>query len=357
MKIVFIQGGLGNQIFQYAFFRYLIKKGYRRVYLDGAAGFISKHGGFELKRLFPSIAADQRVLPYWKARPPYLLGELLRLIFRLDLRTDEEQPKGRKLWWKAHWQEYRYPEYVREEIVKSLEFIPIEDEKNVKILQLITSTNAVSIHVRRGDYLQPHMRPMFGDICSTDYYHKAIGYIRGKVENPQFFVFSDDPDWVKKNLSPECAVYVDWNRGKDSFRDMQLMSCCKHHIIANSSFSWWGAWLSPYPEKLVVCPAKWFHNFPVEKVDRLLPPDWHRIGQRNPNVSLLVDDDISEDELRPVMQQKYADFEIIRTTRQPKGNHVFRLLKSELPAYKNKKYLIKKMVRYFQMTNSNLPPD
>ena len=80
MKIIYIQGGLGNQIFQYAFFRYLIKKGHRRVYLDGTAEFISKHGGFELKRLFPAIAADKRVLPYWKARPLYLLAELFRLI-------------------------------------------------------------------------------------------------------------------------------------------------------------------------------------------------------------------------------------------------------------------------------------
>ena len=280
MRIVYVQGGLGNQLFQYAFFRYLVKKGYRRVYLDGTAGFISKHGGFELKRLFPAIATDKRVLPRWKARPPYLFAEFFRLIFRIDLRTNEEEPAGRKLWWKAHWQEYRYPEFVKDEIVKSLEFIPATDEKNKTLQQQILSTNAVSIHVRRGDYLKPRFRPVFGDICTVEYYDEAIQYIRQKVENPQFFIFSDDIDWAKENVSPKDAIYVDWNRGKESFRDMQLMSCCKHHIIANSSFSWWGAWLNQYPEKLVVCPAKWFHHFPAENADKLLPPDWRRIGQR-----------------------------------------------------------------------------
>jgi len=348
MRIVYIQGGLGNQIFQYAFFRYLIKKGYRRVYLDGTAGFISKHGGFELKRLFPAIAKDKRVLTYWKARPFYLLGELLRLVFRIDLRTGEEQPAGRKIWWKAHWQEYRYAEYVRDELAQSLAFIPIEDEKNKTAQQQMVSTNAVSIHVRRGDYLKPHMRLTFGDICTREYYNEAISYIRQKVENPQFFVFSDDPDWVKANLSPEGAVYVDWNRGTESFRDMQLMSFCKHHIIANSSFSWWGAWLNPHLEKIVVCPAKWFHNFPAAKVDRLLPPNWHRIGKCNPNVSLVVDEDITDQELRPVLQQHYTDFELIRDPQQPAGNHVFRLSKDELSAYGNRKYLQKKLERYFK---------
>ena len=349
MKIIYIQGGLGNQIFQYAFFRYLIKKGHRRVYLDGTAGFISKHGGFELKRLFPAIATDKRLLPYWKARPLYLLAELFRLIFRLDLRTAEEQPAERKIWWKAHWQEYRYPEYVREELLKCLEFLPIDDEKNKTVQQQIASTNSVSIHVRRGDYLQPNMRPTFGDICTIGYYQEAVDYIRQKVENPQFFVFSDDPDWVKENLPLQDAVYIDWNKGKESFRDMQLMSGCKHHIIANSSFSWWGAWLNQSAEKLVVCPAKWFHNFPAEKVNLLLPPDWHRIGSCNPNVSLLVDDNIAEDELRPVWQQKYTDFELVRSPQQPRGNYVFCLSKDELPAYRNRKYLRKKLMKYFQM--------
>jgi len=348
MKIVYIQGGLGNQIFQYAFFRYLIKKGHRRIYLDGTAEFISKHGGFELKRLFPAIATDKRVLSYWKARPLYLLAELFRLIFRLDFRTAEEQPARRKLWWKAHWQEYRYPEYVREELLKSLEFIPIEDEKNKTVQQQITSTNSVSIHVRRGDYLKPNFRLAVGDICTIDYYREAIDFIRQKIENPVFFVFSDDPDWVKENLPLQGAVYVDWNKGKDSFRDMQLMSACKHQIIANSSFSWWGAWLNQSAEKLVVCPVKWFHNSPNEMVDRLLPPDWHRIGSCNPNVSLLIDDDIAEHELRQVMQQEYTDFELLRSPQQPCGNHVFRLSNDELSAYNNRKYLREKLINYFK---------
>ncbi len=354
MKIVYIQGGLGNQLFQYAFFRYLLKKEGRGVYLDGTASFISKHGGFELKRIFRTVAADKRLLPAWKARPLYLSAEVFRHIFRINLRTDKENPSGKKIWWKAHWQEYRYPEAVREDLLQELQFIPLTegDVQNGQALEHIRSTNAVSLHVRRGDYRQPHMRPYFGDICSPDYYREAIAYIREKVTAPQFFVFSDDPLWVKENLSLPGAVYIDWNKGENSFRDLQLMHCCRHHIIANSSFSWWGAWLNPSGEKVVVAPAKWFHNHPADFTDKILPPHWHRIGVSGPNVSLLVEDVLPAAVLTSFQQQTYHDFEIVTASQQAQGNHLFRISKEELSAFKDKKYLQKKLINYFRTWNN-----
>jgi hypothetical protein len=277
MKIIFIQGGLGNQLFQYAFYKYMLKKEGVGVYLDATAPFISKHGGFELKRIFPEVAKDKRILPYWKVRPFFLASDVLKKVCRINLHADIENPSGKKIWWKAHWQEYGYPEYVKEELFNDLQFIPITDEQNRQTREQILASNAVSLHVRRGDYLKPHVAPTFTEICTPAYYSKAIEYISHKVKQPLFFVFSDDIQWVKENLPLDNAVYVNWNIRSNSFRDMQLMSLCKHHIIANSTFSWWGAWLNRQDCKTVICPARWAYGFPAGFEDKLFPPEWHRI--------------------------------------------------------------------------------
>jgi hypothetical protein len=277
MKIIYIQSRLGNQLFQYAFYLYLKKRGHKHVYLDTTAPFIKKYGGFEVAKIFPAVAGNSSIIPYGIARPFYLLGDVLKKVFKINLQTEEENPAGRKIWWKGYWQEYQYPEYVRDELMRDLQFRPVTDEKNTETIVAITRSNSVSLHVRRGDYLLAHIRPTFGDICTLEYYREAIEYIGQKVETPQFFIFSDDPSWVKENLVIANAVYVDWNTGQNNFRDMQLMSLCKHHILANSSFSWWGAWLNQYKEKIVVCPDKWFHNYPEDFPDKLLPHSWHRI--------------------------------------------------------------------------------
>ncbi len=363
MKIVFVQGGLGNQLFQYAFFKYLLHKGHRHVYLDATAPFISKHGGFELKKVFPAVAANKLILPYWKARPIYLIGDVLKKIFKLNLQTNVENPTGTKIWWKAHWQEYQYSEQVIDELRNELQFAPITDEQNEKTIRQIAATNAVSIHLRRGDYRQPHIRPAFGDICTVGYYKQAIAYIQDKVADPQFFVFSDDPQWVRENLPVAGAIYVDWNKGKNNFRDLQLMSSCKHHIIANSSFSWWGAWLNPSNEKVVVAPTKWAHSYPPGFAEKLLPPSWHRIGETNPNISLIIEEQVPEQLLLPLLQQQYYDFELLThasidnervkpASSKPSGNFIFTLTKNELPLFKDKKYLERKLINYFKTWNN-----
>lgn len=115
----------------------------------------------------------------------------------------------------------------------------------------------MSIHIRRGDYLT--FSTIYGGICTIEYYKKAVSYLCSALNNPVFVVFSDDMDWVRNNIYfPEEAKvhFVDFNRGKDSWQDMNLMSKCMHNIIANSTFSWWGAWLNENPEKIVICPDR-----------------------------------------------------------------------------------------------------
>ncbi|MDR1405851.1 MAG: alpha-1,2-fucosyltransferase [Prevotellaceae bacterium] len=362
MKIIYFQGRLGNQMFQYAFFHYLLQRG-ETVRLDSSAPFIRRQGQIEVERAFEAVARNPHRLPYWKARPFYLAGDVLKKIFRNNLQTDREQPARKAIWWKGYWQEYRYPEAVKDVLLRDFRFAPVSDAKNREMLSLIAATNAVSIHVRRGDYAKPRVRVTFGDICTEDYYHRAVAYVRQKTDRPQFFVFSDDLQWAKDNLSLPGAVYVDGNTGPAGFRDMLLMSRCRHHIIANSTFSWWGAWLNQTPGKIVVAPAKWGHNQFKNFSETLLPPSWHRIGQTNPNISLLIDK-ITEREALPLLCQRYGDFELLANTappladarikgmaQKPAGNHIFKLTGEELPLFKDKGYLEKKLINYFHTWN------
>ncbi|HET6995265.1 MAG TPA: alpha-1,2-fucosyltransferase, partial [Chitinophagaceae bacterium] len=139
-------------------------------------------------------------------------------------------------------------------------------------LDEIRSVNAVSIHVRRGDYVNDKETNAVHGVCSIDYYREAINRLSGEISEPRFYIFSDDMDWARANLpiSPHLAVYVD-NNQMASHEDLRLMSSCKHHIIANSSFSWWGAWLSDYAGKKVIAPRNWFRT--LENKD-IIPNGW-----------------------------------------------------------------------------------
>ncbi len=278
MKIVYIHCGLGNQMFQYAFYKFLKKQGYKHLRLEATAPSMRRHGGFLLKKIFPAIAANKDFLPYWPARIFYLLvGDVLKKGFKFNLMTDQYPIPPRTLWLKGYWQDNQFVEDVIAELYTDFDFLPVTDEKNKAALEQIRTSNAVSVHIRRGDYGDPNNPTTAASVCSVPYYEKAIAYIRSKVENPRFFIFSDDPQWVRDNLPVDNAVYVDWNKQQTSFRDMQLMSECKHNIIANSSFSWWGARLNRNPSKVVVCPSVWFYNYPADFIEKLIPAGWHKL--------------------------------------------------------------------------------
>lgn len=154
--------------------------------------------------------------------------------------------------------------YICNEIRDSFCFPPLADEKNLEILKIIKSTNSVAIHARRGDMLQSN-----GYCYKFGYFKRAVAYIRKKVENPVFLFFcdTDSIEWCKKNYAifglNECkdrVYYVDWNTDEKSYKDMQLMSYCKHNIITNSSFGWWGAWFNNNPDKITISPSVWINT-------------------------------------------------------------------------------------------------
>ena len=159
----------------------------------------------------------------------------------------------------GNWQSERYFAQVADTIRADFSFKALPSGRNAELADLIGKTTAVSLHVRRGDIASNPASLAVHGLCSLDYYRRAIEYVATRVAKPEFVIFSDDMAWVLENLHVDYPChYVDHNKGLESYNDMRLMSLCHHHIIANSSFSWWGAWLNPDRDKIVVAPQCWF---------------------------------------------------------------------------------------------------
>ena len=178
----------------------------------------------------------------------------------------------------GYWQSEKYFQLISEEIksIFSLE-IPQYDSNFSWVQLMQTQAQAVAIHVRRGDMVKnPEVAKIHGS-CNLDYYQRAMSYVESKVEQPSYFVFSDDIAWCKEHLNSKFPIYfVSGNEGDRAYWDIQLMRYCKHNIIANSSFSWWGAWLNNTPNKIVVSPINWFNHSDSDTKD-LIPNNWIRI--------------------------------------------------------------------------------
>jgi len=177
-------------------------------------------------------------------------------------------------YYNGYFQNESYFKNEREAILKCFSSKNPLDEKNQLVLNKITETNSVSLHVRRGDYVTLESASKFHGVCPLEYYEKAIAHIAKRVDNPHFFLFSDDIDWVIKNMKIEHPfTIVDFNQGK-GWLDLELMKHCKHNIIANSSFSWWGAWLNENTQKIVIAPKKW--NTQNKKCE-IIPNEWIKL--------------------------------------------------------------------------------
>lgn len=177
------------------------------------------------------------------------------------------------IYFKGFYQSEIFFQDIKDEVRKAFTF----DKGKANLLthqllrELDSTDHTVSIHVRRGDYLQDKHWASLGCICTPQYYMHAVEYIKQHVANPRFYVFSDEPEWIKQHLQLDNATYVDWNKAEDSWQDMMLMSHCRHNIICNSTFSWWGAWLNPNPNKIVIAPDKWNN---AVRSDGIVPKEW-----------------------------------------------------------------------------------
>lgn len=289
MIISQIIGGLGNQMFQYAAGRSL-SIGRNQAFLLDIAGFVDYglHQGFELQRVFNCPAKTAT-----KSDLRYVLGwQVSSIVRRLLARSSLAAWRREGLviephfhYWPGinhvpqdcylagYWQSQKYFQTQTAAIRADFTFKSALTKQNAELARQIGQVNAVSLHVRRGDFIHDPKANVIHGVCSLDYYQAAIRHISDRLELPYFFIFSDDIEWVRDHLKMDWPCqYVDHNQAAENYNDMRLMSLCRHHIIANSSFSWWGAWLNPSAEKIVVAPNKWFNN--GNTVVDLIPHTW-----------------------------------------------------------------------------------
>lgn len=290
MKIVKILGGLGNQMFQYALYIALKEHfPHETVMIDTSCfnGY-PLHNGYELDNVFlldSDIATWKDIVKVAYPYPNYRCWQVGKYIlpkrktmcmeskdFALD-RSVLSQNGDR--YFDGYWQHEEYFAFVREKVLKTFSFPQEVSEQNRDIVKIALAENSVSVYVRRRDYVN---HPFFKGLCGIDYYKRAIAYCQERVEPSLYCIFSNDIAWCSKELSScvpsDKVVYIDWNTGRDSYVDMQIMSLCKHNVIANSSFSWWGAWLNRNPRKVVVAPKRWMN---IKMAKDPIPNEWIRI--------------------------------------------------------------------------------
>lgn len=291
MVIVRIISGFGNQMFQYAAGRRLAhvlgvelkldissyKKFYKlRTYnlrafniqeniatTDEVQRLTLKNSSL-LKRISNRLLRKQQTPPatYFKEKYFHFDSDVLNL-------CDDVYLEG-------YWQSEKYFADISEIIRQEFSVKIPQQAKDQELAELIGSCESVSLHVRRGDYVSdPRTNQMFVT-CDLDYYYRCVDHISQTVQRPHFFIFSDDHQWAHDNLKlPFPTVFVDHNGADKDYEDLRLMSLCKHNIIANSSFSWWGAWLNNYKEKIVIAPSQWF-RIDMNECD-LIPGNWLRL--------------------------------------------------------------------------------
>lgn len=277
MKIVNLAGGLGNQMFQYAFALSLKEKFKDEdIKID-----ISTFSGLKIVRQYELANVFDVRLPIADEKDLrkvtfYFRNYRLRLLVKRIVgrkKTVFKEPRLFTYWGKqvdaikgdcyfeGSWQNEAYFKECASLIRDAFIFKNELDVKNKRLLEEIRACDSVSIHVRRGDYLSI---PYYQNICDEPYYTNAIDYIKKHIRAPHFFIFSTDIEWCNENIVPlinsTAYTLVDWNVGNESYKDMQLMSHCKHNIIAHSSFSWWAAWLNKNNGKIVIAPKEWFRR-------------------------------------------------------------------------------------------------
>lgn len=299
MIISHLIGGIGNQMFQYAVGKAATLRLDVPLKLDVSHFESYKlHQGFELDRVFTchidlAKKSDIRDILGWRSSLNIrkFLSRPHMKIFCGDTLVIEPHSHywegikniHRNTYLLGYWQSMRYFDEFSSEIRADFSFKMPFSGKNTEIIKKIRQVNSVSLHVRRGDYVQVPQTAVTHGLCSQAYYRAAIQYVESRVDNPYFFIFSDDIDWVKRSLKIQFPCqYVDHNQGVDSHNDMHLMSLCAHNIIANSTFSWWGAWLNLNPRKIVVAPNAWLADTNVvsnykQFMDDLIPINWVRL--------------------------------------------------------------------------------
>ncbi len=285
MITINIAGGLGNQMFQYAVAKCLSLKHNSQLTLDTT--FFINTPENDTSRKFQldifNIKTDAIIVN------KNIFKKYIRLLYRMILRplSDDQQilifnfllKIGLPVYLTRHFQNEKYFIEIKDTLLREFTLKSKLGDEAEKIKNLMANSNSISIHVRRTDYLK--QMDFFGN-CSINYYQKALGEIIEKIGNEkiELFISSDDIPWTKKNLAFNYPTHFISNLALiPNYEEMYLMSLCKHNIIANSTFSWWGAWLNQNKDKIVIGPKYWFKDKTSKELE-ILPKEWLQLENK-----------------------------------------------------------------------------
>jgi hypothetical protein len=287
MIIVNLKGGLGNQMFQYACGRSLALRNGDRDFLMSTKSLADASENGDAVRAFALAHFNIKARiagPQQAEKLQYPLGVLSKLAHSFSTKILRRfhvgfEPKiltlRGNIFLDGYFQSEKYfvdvAKVIREDFLLKTPLSPIAGDWHAAIDK---DESAVSVHIRRSDYLQ---HPEFGGICTSGYYTLASQAIKSKVPNPHYYIFSDDIEWVKANITLDGEVHFVSSPQMKDYEELTLMSSCKHHIIANSSFSWWGAWLNSDSEKIVIAPKQWANKHEKSWYKDIIPSGWQRV--------------------------------------------------------------------------------
>ena len=286
--IVRLQGGLGNQMFQYAFGRALSKRSGMALYFDPSSLNSKKNRGYQLGSFILSAHAADYEKIQSLITPHFLfhkkLWKILKIPFKYadthilekDFSYNEDIAHRRtSAYFDGYWQTEKYFSDCKEIIRRDFSFREEEVLRRHVLFEEVLNSNSVSIHIRRGDYVKnPRYRKLLY-VCKLEYYKNAMKYLGERFENLTFYIASDDHEWVKNNF--KLSKHIKLIDSRSSLYDFYIMSRCKHNIISNSSFSWWGAWLNPNRNKQVLAPNIWFNSCAKINFRDIVPNSWTKI--------------------------------------------------------------------------------
>lgn len=348
-----IAGGLGNQMLSYSLWYYLtyIKK--KKTKLFPLTAGLQDHNKLEINILFPNteyIGEETDSIKRYRKFCSLInkcfnkIGNLLRIKYNIDI----SQVLFNPLIIFPRYKSYAFMSEIIDDIHSIFKFPDDNDGRNLKLIREMDANQSVSIHVRRGDYQSNIVwRILLGDICEEQYYNDAVAFIEKQFSTPRFYIFSDDITWCKKYLKIKDATYINWNTGKKSFRDMQLMTHCKANIIANSTFSLMATWLNIHNDCIRIVPLKWTNTHPDLSYKKYIPSNWITIDNSQPFVSVVISEEVTNPQniINSIHRQTISDYEVIlpetysysencnsriKNNTKPIGHHIINIKNDEM---------------------------
>jgi len=292
MIIVQLKGGLGNQMFQYALVRHLAHCSGEKLVLDISwykRQSLRQYGldNFNIEENFLSEAAAKELNIEKFGEKKIVLRRLFNKFRKRDIKHIKEKKKfqfnseilefSRNVYLDGSWQNEKYFRDIRKIIISEFSAKKRFEKKNQELAGQITECRSVGLHVRRGDYVEnPRTKETHGT-CGMDYFRDGVKFVTERVPDAKFFIYSDDYQWVHEQFAhTDQFVFIKNSPENLAHEDLLLMSLCKHNIISNSTYSWWGAWLNQSPEKIVIAPNRWIKD-PAYNANDILPNGWVRL--------------------------------------------------------------------------------